>query len=342
MTSPDGPAHIARYLVQHLTILLSEGVQRVYWYLARDYADFDSMGLVSAPDSPLGRYAPAPSYAAYAVSIGQLNKAKPLGRVATDPRTRIYRFDHDGEPLHVAWAPEIPTKIVLAASQPLQVIDMMGNARTLAPKYGRIRLPLDENPVYIRGPINSISEPDRRPLRANSVDDFPKGRGWSYGARVCRPVPPNDNAVAACLDDPGDNQFQTLDWVASVWNWSWRSPQFPFLEIGPDGSHPSAVDDRPVWAVRRWTASEVARIRILLSTGRLSSAGGGTELLVLRDGKTIWQSRLSGTPPSQPVKESIDLDVKPGTQLDFVTAPAVSTDMTDGWTDFQVYIERER
>ena len=42
------------------TDLLAAGVDRLYWYLLRDYREFEGMGLLRGPESELGRYAPTP------------------------------------------------------------------------------------------------------------------------------------------------------------------------------------------------------------------------------------------------------------------------------------------
>ena len=48
---------VARYLVRMSTLLLAAHVERLYWYLLRDYQEFTGLGLLHDESSPT-RYAP--------------------------------------------------------------------------------------------------------------------------------------------------------------------------------------------------------------------------------------------------------------------------------------------
>jgi len=41
--------HVARYLVRQYTLLLSAHVEKICWYLCRDYNEFQTMGLLRDP-----------------------------------------------------------------------------------------------------------------------------------------------------------------------------------------------------------------------------------------------------------------------------------------------------
>ena len=102
--SPEGRRRSASYLVRMATLLLSADVERMYWYLMRDYINFQTMGLVRDQDSPFGRYAPAPAYVAYANLIRQLSGARYVRREPTDPRTHVHVFERGGEEIRVSWS----------------------------------------------------------------------------------------------------------------------------------------------------------------------------------------------------------------------------------------------
>jgi hypothetical protein len=337
---PDGVRNVARYLVDDAAILLGEGVQRTSWYLLRDYAHFDTMGLVAAPNSPLGRYAAAPAYVAYGVLIRQIGDAAPRGREATDPRTRVYRFDDHGEELRVAWSPGGATRLVLDATTPLRLADIMGNERGLTPESGHVEVALDENPVYLRGRIAAIHEPDRRRLLANSRIDYGEAghaaNDWSYGAYLCPPAPQSN--LKDCLASYAAAPLESLVWQADAWSWAWRSVRFRSLEISADGAHPSVFGGRPVWAVRRWSAPRGGKIRITGVATRSAEKGDGTAVMILQDGKPLWRQSLGGPGEADHQAFSLTAEVRPGTKLDFVTTPGPAVDMTDDFTAFDVEI----
>src|SRR5271166_5301550 len=64
---------VARYLVRMSTLLLSAKVERIYWYLLRDFEEFTGLGLLHDENDPLGRYTPTPAYVAYATLIHELD-----------------------------------------------------------------------------------------------------------------------------------------------------------------------------------------------------------------------------------------------------------------------------
>ena len=90
------PGDAARYFVQMCTALLAAGMDRLYWYLLRDYHEFKGMGLLHAPDSELGRYASTPAYAAYANLIHQLGDTR-FVRQEGDVRALVYLFMRHGQ-----------------------------------------------------------------------------------------------------------------------------------------------------------------------------------------------------------------------------------------------------
>jgi hypothetical protein len=148
-----GRVVVARYLAAMYTLLLTETQAPICWYLARDYADFFSMGLLRDIHAAEGRYAPAPSYVSYANFIHQMYGARFEARetAPAGERTRLYLFrGADGQPLRVCWS-TVPAHLIFQAKSPVTVTDLMGGTQTLHPVDGRVYLTLDDNPVYLRG-----------------------------------------------------------------------------------------------------------------------------------------------------------------------------------------------
>ncbi|HEX2116720.1 MAG TPA: hypothetical protein VHM01_20125, partial [Alphaproteobacteria bacterium] len=182
---PQGRHNVARYLARMYTLLMSVGVERIYWYLMRDYAGFRTMGLLRAADSDLGRYAPAPAYAAYANLIHQLHGARFVRRERTDPRTHAYLFERGGTQIRVIWSPGAPVDLRLSADRPVTIVDIMGRERQMNPRDGTMIVTADENPIYVHGAITAISDVGRERLLADATADYSvtaQGQGgWYYG-----------------------------------------------------------------------------------------------------------------------------------------------------------------
>ncbi len=315
-----GRPDMARYLVRLLTLLRSAGVERVYWYLMRDYNKFTT-GLVHSDKDPLGRYTPTAAYPAYATLNRVLGASTPVRREATDPRTRMYLFHRpDGRELRVAWSTAGSAPLVLDADAPLVVTDLMGGTRTLKPTGGTVRLTVDENPVYVAGAVTAVREDRRDVLLADSTDGFSGSQGdadgtWSYGFY--------DGDPAAYAPDA----VRPMTWTRHPWGYRWQGP-YPFAEIDVDNTHPSAHGGRPVWTVRRWRSGAAGAARITGTAGRAAGAGGdGTGLKVLVDGKEMF-ARTVGA-PGGPASVSCDLPVtlQAGTRVDFAATPGPGTNI---------------
>ena len=339
--SPNGRAAIADYLVRISTIMVSEGVERLYWYLLRDYDKFETMGLVRKPDAPYGRYAPTPAYVAYANLIARLADAKPLGREVTDPRSRIYRFDVGGRELRVAWSVEGDSRLRMAAERPIRVTDIVGSERTVTPQNGWIELQLSRTPVYIEGPVGGFMEPDRRPMVADSRADFdadPQGGAWSYSALVQQPLSPGERRNCDAPEAAG--RMETLEWRANNWGYAWRG-RFRDFQIDGNGAHPAVSGKTPIWAVRRWHANVEGRITVEGNVARPSKRGDGICAMVLFNGRTIWSSAVGGPNASSNISFTLNQTVSPGTILDFVVTPGSALDVDFDTTSFRLRIERD-
>jgi hypothetical protein len=140
---------VARYLVRMSTLLLSAKVDRLYWYLLRDYQEFTGLGLLRDEKDPLGRYAPTPAYVAYATLIHQLQGTHFVRREDSEPRMHVCLFADGEHEIRVLWSAEPGVPYEFASAGPVRRISMMGDAITLAPQLGRISVLLDRNPIYL-------------------------------------------------------------------------------------------------------------------------------------------------------------------------------------------------
>jgi hypothetical protein len=339
--SADNGAETARYLVRLATILLDQGATRISWYLLRDYANFKGMGLVAGPDSPLGRYAPAPAYPAYATLIRLLDRAAPAGREATDLRTRLYRFTAGNDDIRVGWSSDGIAHLALTVPGPIERIDFMGNATRLTPKDGVVTLTLDDTPIYLRGRVTAIRETGRGTLLADSVGSFTGTAGaspaWSYGAFIC---PTADAGTDACLPayKTASTTLEPLIWQADAWAWAWRAPRFHSLQVAADVAHPSALEHRQVWAVRRWTADTARTVTLTGTVARPAGKGDGSDALLLLDGTPIWRKTLgvAGSPDRQAF--AVTTKVAIGSRIDFAVTPGAGIDIENDATHYTIEI----
>lgn len=331
----EGRRWAAAYLVRHATLMLNTGVERLYWYLLRDDGKFAGMGLLRAADSPLGRYAPAPAYVAYATFIRLVGTARPQGRLSSDRRTRIYRFDRGGTPLQIAWSPDGPAEVELAAAQGLVLTDLMGRQTRLPAQGGVVRLTLTPTPVYLDGPVQSVRDLGRQPLLADSRDDFAAdGAGtWSYGS-VVEPQAEGRGCSGAGYQP---DAVRPLQWRQDEWGGAWRGTT-PYLQINAAGSHPGISGKSQMWAVRRWTAARPGPLTLIGRVQPSSDRGDGVCALILADGRPLWAASLGGeAEPQQDFR--LPVTVQAGTRLDFVLTPGPALDINHDSTSFDVQIE---
>ena len=118
------------YLVKLLTTLLSAGVERAYWYLARDWGSYHT-GLLHDQFFPGGSYAPTVAYVAFAALNKHLSGATYVGRDATsDQRTYSHHFRlADGSDFRVLYSTRPgPSGVTVRSSGSLQVLNYMGSA----------------------------------------------------------------------------------------------------------------------------------------------------------------------------------------------------------------------
>jgi hypothetical protein len=317
----DGRAR-ASYLVRLYTLLLSEKVEKVFQYLMRNYANFPDMGLVEGPDHRFGRYAVKPPYVAYATLIRQLYGTDHVKREAFRKYTRAYvhLFRKGAEEVRVCWA-TTPAKIELAAAAPLKVVDLMGGESSAAPVGGKVVLDLDEDPVYVRGPVQSVREIVTGPeVLADSTDDYSLEQGrdnWSYGYYDGNGQGRGDGAGPS--GPYTDDDFEPMERTHDEWTYKWKGPGEAWLQIIRGGGHAGSNGPRGAWPVLRWKSPVEGKVRIAVTAGR-DRQGDGIEVRLFADGKEIFSRPVGGPQPVR-LEAEVSTAVRKGSLIDFAATP---------------------
>ncbi len=329
---PVTEADQAKFVVRGYVLLYSAGVEKVFWYLFRDYNEFATMGLVRGGGDPRGHYAPKPAYVAFANMARQLAGAKCAGREATLHNVYSVRFQAPTGDVRVLWSLE-PAVLSLKTKQALVVTDMMGEARTVEPSGGEVRLGLSDAPQFVKGSIDALPPPDRPAAEvdsagtivADSALDFSatQGKGnWRYGYCEFGGSGPINYAAGSFREFP--------EYRVTEWREEW-SGKVPYLSVTRDTQHPGAVGQRPIWSVRRWVSSVDGRVRI---SGQLRRGpkGDGSIVRIFVEGKEIMTRQLGG---GQSLKAKFDLEtpVHAGDRVDFAVdpGPAADTSFDETW-----------
>jgi hypothetical protein len=133
-----------------------------YYGFRNDTADdtrFGSFGLLRQSEEALsnpGRYAPKPSYVAYAVMTRQLGGAEHVSTGSRDGTgVESVEFAQDGETVRVLWAEE-HREVPLAASADVEVVSLYGARETRSPDDGKLWVTVGPDPTYVRGPTSRI------------------------------------------------------------------------------------------------------------------------------------------------------------------------------------------
>ena len=172
----------ASHLAQVVTLMLSAGVERMYYYLAMDDDLFPYRGLVGRNSDARGAFRPHPVLVAYAILIRQLNGAIYHSRFSTSPSTYALRFQRGNKQVSVLWS-NYPVTVSLKSASPLRIIDIMGRTATKEPVSGSVELSLGSDVQYVVGPVSAVTELDNKVI-ADSVSGYSKNageNGWYYG-----------------------------------------------------------------------------------------------------------------------------------------------------------------
>ena len=332
---------MASYLVRLLTLMRTAGVARAYWYALYDVPDSLS-GLLRAPTDPLGRYAPTSGYPAYANLIQQLYGTTFVQRENTDARTRFYSFNRatDGQQVRVLWSTSGTAQIVLGASAPLTVINLMGEAVSVAPNNGLVAVSTDLNPVFVVGPVTSVLEVGRDQLLADSIRDFSATQGsgpgsWVYGYY--------DGDITAYGAGYNSGSFKQMTYTLGSNEYEWTGPYYSLL-IDQNGAHPSSRPVDPnqssgaytqVWSVRRWQSNVAGTAHITGTVDRASTMGDGTTATVFVDGVQVFSQLVTSNGSAQ---VDVSAQVQAGSDIDFVVTAGPGTDLNYDYVSFPAQI----
>lgn len=325
----------AAYLARMAVVLRAAGVERLYWYLLRDYASFNGMGLLRGERDPLGRLAPTPAYAAYATLIRLLDGADRVRREPTDPRTHVYRFDRGGESTHVLWAPDGPVAVSVDLPAGARLTDLVGQTHALPA--GIHTLTLDRNPVYLHGAVRHLDATRPDTLVADAREDFrvaAAGGRWRYGAYL---MPPH--AGPGVCAGPGAEPV-ALRVRQNVWESFYGDPRWPALRVSAGNQHPAGSQGQAVWAVRSYRADEAGPVQVR-GAFRRHGKGDGAGACILLDGTPVFEALL---PPGTGQRADFDLSVplRAGSRLDFVVTPGPALDINHDAVAVAARVSRPR
>lgn len=292
----------AAYLAQMIPLMLSQKVERMYYYLSTDDTVFPMRGLLATHDDPKGKHTPHPTFVAYATAIRQLTNARFEWRVAnTSPSTYALKFLKGSAKLYPMWATQ-PVTVKIGATSNLTVTDLMGNARTITPVNGFVTLELDKHVQYISGDIKSFAEVNTT-LFADSTAGYSKTQGlygWFYGSATV----PLGGTYSPAL-------FLPMTW--KMWNgdnYRWVGGSLNnFITVGQ--VHPTNA-----WAVRRWVSDKAGTVTLTGEASRVDGRGNGVYVRIFVDGREVYTRFLA--PTEEITYEVPNVTITQGTIIDFV------------------------
>ena len=222
ISHPDR-ADAASHLVRMMTLASTfPEVERIIWYLARDFRSFTNMGLLHADTDPTGAYTPTMPYVAYANLIGLLHGARFIQREKTDERTLVYRFANAGQTVWVCWSESGTARLTFAG--PIRRLSIVGSNVSASNGDEPSGVTVGAVPMYVvagTGAVSGMTETPRRDqLIAESLRDFSdaQGRnGWSYL------FVGNDKSGSAAYDP---DKAAPMTWLPSPGDWAdvWTGP----------------------------------------------------------------------------------------------------------------------
>ncbi len=292
----------AAYLVRSLALLLSLGVEKVYWYQLREHGVDHGLGLLrSGPD-----YAPKPAYAAFTTLLAQLRAVRSVVR-ETAPEG-VYSLlleatETSAPSRRLLWA-TTPRSLPLPGATRLVRID---GASEPAPDW----IILTGTPVYVEGmdaapparPARSARQPLARSAAGFSLRQHENG--WSYGTLS---IPENEAAIFT----------PAAETRVTDWKEEWILPGSPW-SVSADEQHPAVLAGLPVAAARRWTSEKGGPLRVV-ARFEGGPRGDGVRARVLAEGR-VRASELLGGPRRHAVEIAFDCVLPPGGTLDFAVDP---------------------
>ena len=294
----EGRRRGATELAQQVAIMLSIGIQRMYYYLAQDDSIFPVRGLIGEDDT--GNWRPHPAYAAYATIIRQLGGAGFVDRLPTSLSVYALRFRKGTQQTIALWS-QFPATVQLTGSVS-SAVNIVGLPLTVNPA----AVEIGPDPIYVTGAVGAVSELVN-PVVADSRSGYSKTvgeNGWSYGW--------SDRGSS---DPYSPADFRPMEW--RIWrsdNYRWVVPGRDSPFAGHDGMHPQSG----TWAIRRWTSNLSGRVTLRGYLER-GSGGDGNGIRIFVDATEVHSEHLA---PNQSREYVVpDVQVNVGSRIDFaVTA----------------------
>jgi len=289
----------AAYLVRALSLLLSLGVEKAYWYQLREHGVDKGLGLLRADKG----YAAKPAYAAFATLLAQLKDVRAVVREPAPGDVYCLRLDRDDTdaPARLLWS--LRPRVIPS-----------GGAKRLVRINGAVEdapgeILLTPTPLYLLGAAEPPPAPEAAPAPlADSEDGFTLrqgDKGWSYG-------------TLSFVDGEAPVFTPAEKHRVTDWKEEWILPGSPW-SVSAAEQHPALVAGLPVAAVRRWVSPQggPVRIRARFAAG---PRGDGVRVRVLADGRPL-ATRLVGGPHRQTVEFELDHILAPSGALDFAVDP---------------------
>ncbi len=298
-----GPANEAEQypaastLAQDAVLMLSQGVERMYYYLVMDDGNFPLRGLVRGPTDKRGKFAPHPVLIAYATAIRQLHNAVYQERYPTHPSIFAFKFLQGSKLMTVLWS-DRPAVVALTATSNIRVTNMMGGSSDFSP--GRVLINTSRDVQYVLGSVAALEVVENDCL-ADSISGYSKTagvNGWSYGYAQL-----SYNAVYSV------SKFLPMEW--RIWggdNYRWIRPgaNTPFAT----GAQVHPADN--LWAIRRWV-SDYAGPAILEGQIVRGANGDGVGVRMFVDGAEVFNQRVM---PSQTLNYRVPVTLQVGSRVD--------------------------
>lgn len=293
----------ATYIAQTVALMLSQRVERMYYYLAIDDSNFPFWGLFGSPATNFKEH---PGLVAYRTAIQQYSQIQQYrGRYATSPSVYAYKFYHFGtlRQLSVLWTVR-PVTVELVSTVPLTVVSEAGATTTLTPANNKVLLALTNKVQYVIGPVGNTITEIGNDLLADSVSGYSKtaGRnGWTYGYAA---VPAVYNLAL----------FRPMVWALyGSDKYVWKHPVSLHPIGGGSSMHPGDGGD---WAIRRWKSNYAGAVQLEGTISR-GSGGDGSGVRIFVDGVEVYNKTVL---PSQTFNYSVPVTLKLGGLVDFTVS----------------------
>lgn len=144
----------ANRLLRAEVTAIGSGVERYFWFnliggnnSERHEGNF---GLYEDKRNYVAAHVPRPSAFVQALLINELGGRAFARRNNTDENVQSYQFGSVGDALRVAWTNDGDGTVSYATTEPVRVTGIWGETRVIRPKNGRVVVPIDESPVFIK------------------------------------------------------------------------------------------------------------------------------------------------------------------------------------------------